>query len=124
VLWVDTSGDGLVQADECMFSTLADGFAGSHWGYRFADLTICMPAVVKGRTVIVRIEPKGYHPSGAPRYPALDGAIAQATAACCGLTRTAVPTCTARTGRRCLRRACSRVRCSSWTWRHLMTRPT
>jgi len=76
VLWVDLDGDGRPSASEFDFSTAADDFAGAYWGHDFYDLTMKVPATVKGRRVLVTLEPKGYHASGAPRYPRLNDACA------------------------------------------------
>jgi len=76
MLWVDVNGDGKPQADEFDFSTSTEDFAGGYWGHDFYDLTIRIPARVKGRTVIATLVPDGYHPSGAPRYPKLNTACA------------------------------------------------
>ncbi len=80
VLWVDRSGDGLCQADEFDFSTECENFAGAYWGQDFADLTLRIPATVKGRRVLVALEPDGFLPSGAPKYPPLNEACAKAVA--------------------------------------------
>ena len=79
VLWVDRNGDGRCQADEFDFATAADNFGGAYWGHRLFDLTARVPATVKGRRVLVRLEPEGYHAGGAPKYPTLNEAIAEAT---------------------------------------------
>jgi len=76
VLWVDTDGDGRPQAGEFDFSTQAEDFAGGYWGHDFMDLTLRLTARVKGRTVIVTLQPDGFHPSGAPHYPRLNDACA------------------------------------------------
>lgn len=76
VLWVDANGDGRAQTEEYDFSTTTEDFAGGYWGHDFNDLTIRIPARVKGRTVIATLKPEGYHPSGAPRYPKLNDACA------------------------------------------------
>ncbi|HRR82788.1 MAG TPA: FlgD immunoglobulin-like domain containing protein [Planctomycetota bacterium] len=78
VLWVDSNGDGLCQADEFDFSTESDHFAGAYWGHRLHDLTIRVPATVRGRRVLVTLEPQGFLPSGAPKYPKLNAACAAA----------------------------------------------
>ena len=78
VLWVDKSGDGLCQADEFDFSTACDHFAGGYWGHRLHDLTVRVPATVRGRRVLVVLEPQGFLPQGAPKYPSLNAACAAA----------------------------------------------
>ena len=78
VLWVDANGDGLCQANEFDFSTECDHFAGAYWGHRLHDLTIRVPATVKGRRVLVVLEPQGFLASGAPKYPSLNAACAAA----------------------------------------------
>ena len=78
VLWVDSNGDGLCQADEFDFSTDCDNFAGGYWGHRLRDLTIRVPATVKGRRVLVTLEPQGFLPGGAPKYPKLNAACTAA----------------------------------------------
>jgi hypothetical protein len=79
VLWADRNGDGLCQVDEFDFSTACDHFAGAYWGHRLHDPTIRTLATVRGRRVLVVLEPKGFLPSGAPDYPRLNDAIAAAT---------------------------------------------
>jgi len=74
VLWVDRNGDGRLQVDEFDFSTEADDFAGAYWGHDFYDLTIRVPARVGGKVRLVTLEPDGYYPGGAPRYPRLNDA--------------------------------------------------
>ncbi|HYG74241.1 MAG TPA: FlgD immunoglobulin-like domain containing protein [Planctomycetota bacterium] len=76
-LWVDKNGDGEQQGEEFEFSTSADGFAGGYWGHDIHDLTIRIPATVKGKRVIVVLKPEGYLPGGAPKYPSLNEAIAR-----------------------------------------------
>ncbi len=78
VLWADANGDGLCQATEFDFSTECDNFAGAYWGHRLHDLTIRVPATVKGRRVLVLLEPQGFLASGALRYPSLNAACAAA----------------------------------------------
>ncbi|OQB84971.1 MAG: NHL repeat protein [Planctomycetes bacterium ADurb.Bin126] len=75
MMWVDRSGDGELQADEIEFSTAADNFGGSGWGHDFHDLTLRVAGKVDGKTVLVTLKPDGWHPSGAPRYPALNDAV-------------------------------------------------
>ena len=74
VLWVDRNGDGLMQPDEFGFSTASEDFAGAYWGHDQHDLTLRLPATVKGQRVIVVLQPRGYYPGGAPQYPALNDA--------------------------------------------------
>ena len=74
VLWVDRNGDGQYQAEEFEFSTKAENFAGGYWGHDFRDLTLRVPAIVKGKCVLVTLKPDGYYQGGAPRYPALNDA--------------------------------------------------
>ena len=74
VLWVDRNGDGKLQVDEFDFSTEANDFAGGYWGHDFNDLTIRVPARVGGKVRLVTLEPNGYYPGGAPRYPRLNDA--------------------------------------------------
>lgn len=79
MLWVDKDGDGAMQAGEFDFSTAADDFAGASWGNAFLDLTLRLPALVKGKAVIVTLKPDGYLPGGAPRYPSLNDACRAGT---------------------------------------------
>jgi hypothetical protein len=74
VLWVDLNGDGAPQAEEFQFSTASDNFAGGYWGHDFHDLTLRVPATVKGKRVLVTLQPDGYLPGGAPKYPDLNAA--------------------------------------------------
>ena len=76
VLWVDKNGDGEIQADEFEFSSDAENFAGASWGHLFHDLTMTVPALVKGKRVLVTLKPDGYYPGGAPKYPPLNPACA------------------------------------------------
>ena len=78
VLWADRNGDGVCQADEFDFSTECDNFAGAYWGHLQRDLTIRVPATVKGRRVLVVLQPDGFTDAGVPRYPKLNGACAAA----------------------------------------------
>jgi DNA-binding beta-propeller fold protein YncE len=78
VLWVDKNGDGLCQADEFDFATDCAYFAGAGWGNDASDLTLRVPAVMKGRTVLVTLKPDGSWPGGAPKYPGLNDACAKA----------------------------------------------
>jgi len=78
-LWTDKSGDGAMQPDEFEFSTTADGFGGGYWGHDMHDLTLRIPATVKGKRVIVVLKPEGYLAGGAPKYPALNAALAAGT---------------------------------------------
>ncbi|MCY3023983.1 MAG: hypothetical protein NTW87_33810, partial [Planctomycetota bacterium] len=77
-LWVDKNGDGKMQEDEFDFSTSAENFAGAYWGHAQRDLTLRVLATVKGRRVLVALTPDGFHPSGAPKYPALNEACQSA----------------------------------------------
>jgi len=75
MLWVDRNGDAGMQAEEIEFSTAATNFAGSGWSHDFHDLTIRVPAEVDGKKVLVTLQPEGWWPGGAPRYPALNDAV-------------------------------------------------
>jgi hypothetical protein len=79
VLWVDRSGDGEMQADEFTFSTAVDNFAGAYWGHDQRDLTLRLPVTVKDKRLIAVLTPDGYHPGGAPKYPALNDACKAGT---------------------------------------------
>lgn len=78
MLWVDKSGDGIMQTEEIEFSTAATNLAGSGWSHDFHDLTIKVPADVNGKKVLVTLKPEGFHPGGAPKYPAINDAVAAA----------------------------------------------
>jgi len=78
VLWADKNGDGACQADEFDFSTDCDHFAGAYWGHLQRDLTIRVPATVKGRRVLVVLKPAGFTNAGVPRYPKLNDACTEA----------------------------------------------
>ncbi len=74
MLWVDKNGDGKMDADEFTFSTAVDNFAGAYWGHDQYDLTLRLPAMVKGKSVMAVMKPDGYYPGGAPKYPTLNEA--------------------------------------------------
>lgn len=74
VLWVDRNGDGDMQVEEFDFSTAVDDFAGAYWGHDQRDLTLRLPATVKGQRVLVTLTPDGFYPGGAPKYPTLNTA--------------------------------------------------
>ena len=78
-LWLDQNGDGEMQVGEFEFSTSADHFAGSYWGHDSRDLTLCLPATVNGRRVMVTLKPRGYNAAGVLAYPSLKEAIAAGT---------------------------------------------
>ena len=96
MMWVDLDGDGGMQAEEFNFSTDAESFAGAYWGNDFRDLTLRVPATVRGKRVLVTLKPDGYLPGGAPKYPALNAALAQAVPI--DLNRNEVETATDRFG--------------------------
>jgi len=75
MLWVDRSGDGVMQAGEIEFSTAAENLGGSGWSHDFHDLTMRVPGVVAGKKVLVTLKPDGWWPGGAPKYPALNDAV-------------------------------------------------
>ncbi len=75
MLWVDKNGDGEMQTEEIEFATTADRLAGSGWSHDLHDLTIRVPAMVGGKTVLVTLKPDGWWPGGAPKYPALNDAV-------------------------------------------------
>ncbi len=75
MLWVDKNGDGKMQADEIEFSTAAESFAGSGWSHDFQNLTMRVPAVVAGKSVLIVLRPEGWWPGGAPKYPPLNEAV-------------------------------------------------
>lgn len=75
MLWVDSNGDGEMQSAEIEFSTSATNFAGAGWSHDSVDLTLRIPAEAGGRKILVTLKPEGFHPGGAPRYPALNEAI-------------------------------------------------
>ncbi|HUW31801.1 MAG TPA: FlgD immunoglobulin-like domain containing protein [Planctomycetota bacterium] len=78
VLWADKNGDGKCQADEFDFSTECDNFAGGYWGHLQRDLTIRVPATVKGKRVLAVLQPEGFTEQGVPQYPKLNDACAAA----------------------------------------------
>ncbi len=79
MMWVDRDGDGEMQADEFNFSTDCESFAGSYWGHDFHDLTLRVPATIKGRRVLVTLAPDGtWRPGGVLKYPTLNAALARA----------------------------------------------
>lgn len=75
MLWVDKNGDTKMQTGEIEFSTSAENFGGSGWGHDFHDLTMRVPAKVKGKSVMVTLKPNGWWPGGAPKYPAINDAV-------------------------------------------------
>jgi hypothetical protein len=75
-MWVDANGDGEMQAEEFDFSTDVENFAGSYWGHFQRDLTLRLLATVKGKRVLVTLNPDGFLPGGAPKYPTLNAACA------------------------------------------------
>lgn len=97
MMWVDQNGDGEMQADEFNFSTDAQSFAGAYWGHDFRDLTLRVPATVRGKRVLVTLPPQGeWQPGGVLKYPALNAALAQAVPI--DLNRNEVETATDRFG--------------------------
>ena len=79
VLWVDKNGDGEMQVEEFDFSTDVENFAGAYWGHEQRDLTLRLPATVKGKRVIAVLKPDGFYPGGAPKYPTLNAACTTGT---------------------------------------------
>lgn len=80
VLWVDADGDGLCDADE--FEVLGDGTqcTGTRWGTLALGLGFAFGADIPDKgPAIIRIEPDGWLPQGAPKYPTLAAAAAAAT---------------------------------------------
>jgi hypothetical protein len=75
MLWVDRDGDGRMQAAEIEFATAAESSAAAYWGQDFHDLTMRIPAKVAGTSMMVALEPEGWWPGGAPRYPAFNDAV-------------------------------------------------
>ncbi len=75
MLWVDRDGDGRMQAAEIEFATAAESSAAAYWGQDFHDLTMRIPAKVAGQSVMVTLEPEGWWPGGAAKYPSLDDAV-------------------------------------------------
>jgi hypothetical protein len=75
MLWVDRNDDGEMQAGEIEFSTAAENFAGAGWSHDFHDLTLRVPATVRGRNVLVTLKPQGWWPGGVPKYPPLNDAV-------------------------------------------------
>jgi len=75
MLWVDRDGDGLMQAAEIEFATAAESSAAAYWGQDFHDLTIRIPAKVAGTSAMITLEPDGWWPGGAPKYPAFNDAV-------------------------------------------------
>ncbi|MGE9297282.1 MAG: FlgD immunoglobulin-like domain containing protein [Puniceicoccales bacterium] len=79
MLWVDRNGDSTIQSEEIEFATEADSVGGSAWSHDFRDLTLRVPGMVNGESVVVAIEPEGWWPGGAPKYPSLNDAVKNAT---------------------------------------------
>jgi len=75
VMWTDLNGDGQMQIDEFQFSTEGDDFAGAYWGQNYDDLTLRLPAIMKGKKVLLTLAPQGVLPGGAPKYSALNEAL-------------------------------------------------
>ncbi|MGE9290683.1 MAG: FlgD immunoglobulin-like domain containing protein [Puniceicoccales bacterium] len=78
MLWVDRNGDTILQAEEVEFANNADDVAGSGWSHDFHDLTIRVPAMIGGEGAILTLEPEGWWPGGAPKYPSLREAVENA----------------------------------------------
>ncbi|MCM8542329.1 MAG: hypothetical protein NE328_18815, partial [Lentisphaeraceae bacterium] len=76
ILWVDKNGDGKMQKEEFDFHEGYKGYS-SYWGSNQQDLTFYMPiSSFKGSDVkILKLEPNGFHPGGAPKYPSLSEAV-------------------------------------------------
>ena len=76
ILWVDKNGDGKMQKEEFDFHEGYKGYS-SYWGSNQQDLTFYMPlSEFKGSDVkILKLEPNGFHPGGAPKYPKLSEAV-------------------------------------------------
>ncbi len=78
VMWVDENGDGALQKNEFSFHEGPTGYAAS-WGNNQRDLTLRFPLQPKGEAPrILVLRPDGFHPGGAPKYPALSDAVARA----------------------------------------------
>ncbi len=75
MLWVDKNGDGKMQKEEIEFATAAESLAGSGWSHDFQDLTMRVPGVVGGKSVLAVLRPEGWWPGGAPKYPPLNDAV-------------------------------------------------
>ncbi len=76
IFWVDANGDGVDQAGEYQIGEAKERFDGSGWGLAFHDSTFRFIVEVPERgLVLASLEPEGYLPSGAPKYPPLRGAI-------------------------------------------------
>lgn len=81
VLWVDRNGDGLLQSEEFEFTAGDVRIASSGWGHAFQDLTLRVPLTKPGGVpALLVLQPDGFRPSGAPNYPTLADAVAQAQA--------------------------------------------
>lgn len=79
MLWVDRNGDGAMQEDEIEFATTARSLAGAGWSHDFVDLTMKVAGEVGEKKILVTLKPDGWWPGGAPRYPALNDAVAKAS---------------------------------------------
>jgi DNA-binding beta-propeller fold protein YncE len=75
MLWVDTDGDGSLDAAEIQFTPPGNSIGAAYWGNDQHDLTLRVPAVREGKGVLLTLRPDGWHPGGAPKYPALADAI-------------------------------------------------
>ncbi len=78
LMWVDKNGDGDYQVDEFDIAPEAEPFSPDGWGQDQVDLTFRFTAVRNRQPVLVTLTPQGFYPSGAPKYPKLSQAIAQA----------------------------------------------
>lgn len=75
MLWVDRNGNEQMEAEEIEFATAASSLGGAGWSHDFHDLTLRVPAAREGKPVMVTLKPEGWWSGGAPRYPALNGAV-------------------------------------------------
>lgn len=76
VLWVDTSGDGLCQAEEFDVLDADARCSNSRWGCNSQGLAFSFGVALDGGAdALVHLEPTGWHESGAPRYPGIRAAL-------------------------------------------------
>ncbi|UUO04656.1 hypothetical protein M4951_14790 [Blastopirellula sp. J2-11] len=79
VLWIDRNNDGEPQQEEFEFTDESVNFGGSSWGHRHLGLSMKAPLVIDGQVKIATLEPNGFTKQGAPNYPTLAEAVANAS---------------------------------------------
>jgi hypothetical protein len=72
-MWVDKNGNDLIDADEVSVLDSGDYFQAGYWGAGNPSLNLNIPATIKGRQVILKLQPSGFLPSGAPDYNLVNG---------------------------------------------------